>query len=123
MIREIYGSAAPTKSGNNELQDTSQKLDAALEELFTREKFYEEKRTAAAIAEHDYKLKRAIERKKASGTIQDKEAAAEIACEIESHRRFIADAESDIAKEKLLDVRAAVSARQSILNAETRRPI
>jgi len=108
------------KDWTPELLDTSEKLEKALDEMASREAFYAEKRMDAAVSEHTYKVKRAVELHKAEGTIKDKEAAAEIACELESLKRLTADAESDIAKEKLLDVRAAVSARQSILNAETR---
>lgn len=103
-----------------ELIDTTQKLEKALDELSTRENFYAEKRMKAAESEYAHKLKRAVEIKKANGTIKDKEAIAEINCAVEYLTRLLADAESDIAKEKLLDVRTAVSARQSILNAETR---
>jgi len=113
-----------SRSDNTEpLLDKEQQLDAALEELFTREKFYEEKRTAAAIAEYDYRIKKAVSYKVADGAVELRKMLADEMSAAEMKARFIADAESDIAKEKLLDVRAAVSARQSILNAETRRPI
>ncbi len=105
------------------LIDTSQKLEKALDELFARESFYEEKRTAAAIAEYDYRIKKAVSYKVADGAVELRKMLADEMSAAEMKARFIADAESDIAKEKLLDVRAAVSARQSILNAETRRPI
>lgn len=106
-----------------EIINTEQKLDKALDELFAREAHFEAKRTAAAIAEHTYRIKRAVEFKKAEGSVDLRKAISEIEADEEMRLRFIADAESDIAKEKLLDVRTAVSARQSILNAETRRPI
>ena len=111
------------KSDNGALLDIEQKLESAIEAMLEREAFYAEKRMAAAENEHRYKLKRALETKKAEGTIKDKEMSAEIACETESLKRLLADAENDIAKEKLLDARTVVSARQSILNAETRRTI
>lgn len=106
---------------SREILDTTQKLEKALNLLLERENFYAEKRIAAAEAEHSYKVKRAIETKKADGTIKDKEMSAEIACEIALLQRLMADAESDIAREKLLDIRTVISARQSILTAETKR--
>ncbi len=117
QVNEIYNTSVEV------LRDTEQKLEKALEAMFEREQFYTERRIAAAEAEHRYKIKRAVETKKADGTIKDKEMTAEIACDVELLERVLTDAQSDIAKEKLLDVRTAVSARQSILNAETKRSV
>lgn len=107
----------------HELLDTTEKVDRAIEEMFARETLYAEKRLAAGVAEYDHKQARAIAYRLAEGTIELRKMAADENCAEEMKARFIAEAESDIAKEKLLDVRAALSARQSILNAETKRNI
>lgn len=107
----------------SELLDTAQKLEKAIEEMFAREEVYAEKRLAAGEAEYDHKQARAIAYRVAEGTIESRKMEADENCAEEMKARFTAEAESEIAKEKLLDVRAALSARQSILNAETKRMI
>jgi len=108
---------------DGELLDTAQKVDRAIELLWSRETLYAEKRLAAGEAEYNHKIKRAIKFKSTTGTVKEREMLADEMAADEMKARFIAEAESDIAKEKLLDVRAALSARQSILNAETRRNV
>ena len=104
----------------SELINNAEQLDKALDALYDREKFYEDARKQAAIATYDHKIKRAVAFKSTTGTVKEREMLADEIASTEMRARFIAEAASDIAKEKLLDVRTAISARQSILNAETR---
>ena len=99
------------------------KINKAIEELFKREQFYQEKRMAYAEAEYDYRVGYATEYGKASGTIESKKNTAmeKVAKKLEA--REVAEAESDIAYQLLQDCRQVLSARQSLLKTSLERGV
>jgi len=94
-------------------------IEKALRELSEREKTCEILVSESAQAEHDYKIKFAQEILKAEGTEAVKKAHATINSATEFLNYLKKDAEYKFAREKLNDIRTAVSARQSILSAQT----
>ena len=99
------------------------KINKAIEELFKREQFYQEKRMAYAEAEYDYRVGYAVAFGKAEGTAEGRkqEAMEKVAKKLEA--REVAEAESDIAYQLLQDCRQVLSARQSLLKTSLERGV
>lgn len=95
-------------------------IEKAITELHLREKAYVEACQEYAVAETEYKRMRAMKYLNADGTIADRNAQADLEC-WEYHKRKIA-AETTVALTKTLleDCRQVLSARQSILSAQSK---
>ena len=90
------------------------KIEKTIEELFRREQEFEEATLSAPEAEHRYKVDKAVAYLGGEGSIEARKAKAEEICS-ESFLEYLkADARAKIAKEKLEDARAVLSARQSL---------
>lgn len=98
----------------------AEKIQNVIELLFERENDFEAAARDYADKEAAYRLKKASEFLIAEGTVAEREAVAAKKA-WEAHKQKLAsEAVLSIAKEKLLDARAALSARQSILSAESK---
>jgi hypothetical protein len=98
----------------------AQLIEKAIIHLHERGDLYRQALMAKAEAEHAYKLARSEAFLKAEGTIKDKEALADLAVK-DLHLKYLtADATAAFAKGSLEDCRAVISARQSILSAESK---
>lgn len=95
-------------------------IEKAIAELFVREKAYVDAVHEQYEAEHVYKQKRAEVYLKADGTIADRNAQADLECDGEYKRKAKADAMLALTKLLLEDCRNVISARQSILSAQTK---
>jgi hypothetical protein len=96
-------------------------LEKSIEALWEREKAYEEALIDAAEKEYAYRMKYAAEFKLSQGSNADaRKQDATIATGVELQLRLKADAIAAFTKEALLDARAALSARQSILSAKSK---
>src|SRR5690348_1301026 len=98
------------------MANNADKIEQAITEMFTRESDYEKACREAAEAEGAYKLAKARAFLSATGTVDARKAKADIECETLMNASLIADATEKFTKQKLDDVRAAISARQSILS-------
>lgn len=106
--------------GDNEVQDKEQKLETALNHLFTVEKEYGNALTDFAEAESEYRVQQAREYLKADGTEKARHNTS-----IDKVERFLRERDSkeavrDFTREKLKDAQLVVSARQSLLYADVR---
>ena len=90
------------------------KLEKTIEELFRREQEFEAATIDAVEKEHRYKVDKAVAYLGANGSIEARKAIAEEICSDAYLDHLKADARAVIAKEKLNDVRAVISARQTI---------
>lgn len=98
-----------------------ERLERLLKEMHNRETFYETALLEAAEAEHAYRIGFAKEFNTRSGGAElRKQEAMEAVDELLSARE-VKRATADIAKEKLLDARQALSARQSLLKVDLER--
>lgn len=125
-MRESEGEVSRTKGTGDmteSILDNSQKIERLLDELLHREQFYKEKRLRAAEAEHAYRIALAKAFVEAMGSAELRKQTAYLEASQELQDREIANAESEIAYQKLQDVRAALIARQTLAKAERERPI
>lgn len=97
------------------------KINRAIEELFKREQFYQEKRMAYAEAEYDYRVGYAVAFGKAEGTAEGRKQEAMEKVAEKLRARELSEAESDIAYQLLQDCRQVLSARQSLLKTSLER--
>lgn len=95
-------------------------LEKALALMADREAAFEEAIKEYFDAESDYRVQKARAYLEADGSIQAREAQAIIAAEKYLRERNRMEAVKEFTKEKLKDVQAAVSARQSLLTASRR---
>jgi hypothetical protein len=98
----------------------AQLIEKAIIHLHERGQLYKEAMMAKAEAEHAYKTARSAAFLKAEGTIKDKDALAELAVKDLLLTHLTAEATAAFAKASLDDCRAVISARQSILSAESK---
>lgn len=96
------------------------KLEKALTLLADREDAFETACLVAADTETEYRIRFAVEFRKASGGAELRKQEAFVAVEKELDARNKAEAIKEFTKEKLRDCQSAVSARQSLLNANLR---
>lgn len=90
------------------------KLEKTIEALWEREKEFEAATLALPEAEHRYKVAEKVEYLKAEGSIPQREAIAKEKVSDLYIDYLKADARATIAKAKLEDARAVLSARQTI---------
>lgn len=95
-------------------------IEKAIAELFVREKAYEKAVDEQWQAEHAYKKKRAEVYLRADGTIADRNSQADLECDEEYKRKVKGDAILALTKVLLEDCRNVISARQSILSAQSK---
>lgn len=95
-------------------------IEKAISELFVREKSYVEACKEMAVAESDYRRKRAMKYLNADGTVADRNAQADLECWEEHKRKLAAEATVALTKALLEDCRQVLSARQSILSAQSK---
>lgn len=95
-------------------------IEKAIAELYVRERAYMEACNEAALADAEYRRKRALKYLNADGTIADRNAQADLDCYEEHKRKIAADATQALTKALLDDCRAVISARQSILSAQAK---
>lgn len=95
-------------------------IEKAISELFVREKAYVEACKELAVAEADYRRKRAMTYLNADGTVADRNAQADLECWEEHKRKLAAEATVALTKALLEDCRGVLSARQSILSAQAK---
>lgn len=95
-------------------------IEKTIAELFVREKAYEESVTAYAEAEANYKEARADVFLKADGTVAERNASADTVCAELYRAKVQAEAIMSLTKLKLEDCRNVLSARQSMLSAQTK---
>lgn len=98
----------------------AEQIEKAIAELYVREKAYVEACQEFAIAEAEYKRKRAMKYLNADGTIADRNAQADLDCWDEHKRKLAAEATVALTKALLEDCRQVLSARQSILSAQAK---
>lgn len=96
------------------------KIEKAIEELARRENDFAAAAAAFAEAEAAYRLAKASAFLLAEGTVAEREAVASKQVWNQHKTKLGAEATLAIMKEKLLDCRQVVSARQSILSAEAK---
>ena len=92
-------------------------IEKAIAELYVREKAYVEACRELALADAEYRRKRAMKYLNADGTVADRNAQADLDCWEEQKRKIAAEATQALTKAMLDDCRAVISARQSILSA------
>jgi hypothetical protein len=102
------------------MQDNINNIEKTILELHKREKAYSEAVAAMVEAETEYRRKRAMIYLNADGTIADRNAQADIECWEEHKRKIGAEATLALTKALLEDARAVLSARQSILSAQSK---
>lgn len=90
-----------------------------IEKMFAREETLKEALFAEADAEHTYKVEFAKRFLAGEGTIDAKKHQATLDTETFMLNRLKATAKREFAAEALRDARQALSARQSILKADT----
>lgn len=89
-------------------------IEQTIRELWAREQEFENATLALPVAEHKYKVAEKVEYLKAEGSIPQREAVAKEKVS-ELYLEYLqADARATIAKAKLEDARAVLSARQSL---------
>lgn len=104
----------------HESLDLEQKLEKALDTLAARETDFETACKDFADAESTYRIKLAKAFLEADGSMELRKHTAIVQVETELRERDKCEAVKEFTKEKLRDVQAAVSARQSILSASVR---
>lgn len=98
-----------------------QQIEDTITRLYHAQVAYREALAAAAQAEAEYKKTKAvIYMSLVEGTIKDKEAKADEDCHDLYLAKLQADATAVFCKQVLENLRAVISARQSILSAEAR---
>lgn len=100
------------------LSNEKAKLEKVLSEMAARETAMQDAAVEAASAEHEYRLAKARAYLNASGDQKAREAQAVIATEKELLARNLAEYGYEVAREKVRDVRQAVSARQTLASNE-----
>lgn len=95
-------------------------IQRAIEEMARRENDYAAAATDYANKEAAYRLAKASAFLLAEGTVEQRKLIADKQCWEAMKEKLAAEAVLSIMKEKLQDVRAVLSARQSILSAETK---
>lgn len=98
----------------------TEQIEKTITELFVRERAYVEACEEYAIAEAEYKRKRAMKYLHADGTIADRNAQADLECWEEHKRKIAAETTVALTKALLEDCRQVLSARQSILSAQAK---
>lgn len=99
------------------MNDLNSNLEKAIRELSVREGEYAKAVENAACIDADYRIAKALAFLRADGTDKTREYEAVVKCGELLKERDAAIAYRDLMREKLIDVRAALSARQSILSA------
>lgn len=116
--------AQPTHTGEpvKPALDREQQLEAAIEHMMDCEATYETAARAAGSAESDYRIKfsDAMLNENNLGTEKIKNAWALKKVEQELRLRDSTKKEEEIAKQKLDDAQTAVTARQTLLGANTK---
>lgn len=102
------------------MNNQSDLIEKAIVELHVREKAYVEACEEYAIAEAEYKRKRAMKYLNADGTVADRNAQADLECWEEHKRKIAAETTVALTKALLEDCRQVLSARQSILSAQAK---
>lgn len=102
------------------MRDQMQLIEKAVRELYRREKQYAISCREMAEAEAEYRQKRAVLYRDANGTIADRNAQADLGCIEEYKRKIHAETSQALSKALLDDCRVVISARQSILSAQSR---
>ena len=115
MLRDVYGSAAPFKSSQTNMDEIAN-LENALSTITERETAFETALQDDANAEHLYKTEKAKAFLAADGTEKAREAKAVV-----ESSKYLLDhlkkkAIKEFVREKLKDAQEAQSARQSILS-------
>jgi hypothetical protein len=95
-------------------------IEQAISELFKREKAYTAAVHEYTEAEHLYKEARAHAYLAADGTVADRNAIADLECIKEYQCKIKAEATLAMTKVLLEDCRNVLSARQSILSAQSK---
>lgn len=98
----------------------AQLIEQAIIHLHERGKNYRQALMELATAEYNYKTAKSEAYLKADGTIKDKEAIAEQQVKDLYLTYLTAEAEATFTKASLDDCRTVISARQSILSAESK---
>lgn len=101
----------------------SAKIEKAIETLAQRENDYEAACKEYAEAEHAYRMAKASAFLTADGTVEHRKFTADKQCWNQMKTKLAAEAVMSITKERLLDCRQVISARQSILSAESRNQL
>lgn len=102
------------------IEDKEQKLEAELDRMADREEAYETACVDAAKAESEYRIRMAEEFLKASGAVEQRKQEAIVAVQHLLRERDRTEAIREFTREKLKDVQQAVSARQTLVSADTR---
>lgn len=102
------------------MQDNIQNIEKVILELHKREKAYTDAVASMVEAETAYRRKRAMIYLNADGTVADRNAQADIECWEEHRMKIAAEATLALTKALLEDARAVLSARQSILSAQSK---
>lgn len=100
--------------------DKDEQLEAALDAVAAIESDFEKALIDYASAETNYRVRKSEEYLKAEGTEKAREATAVIAVKQLLEERNRAEAVKDFLKVKIKDRQDAVSARQTLLNADLR---
>jgi len=100
--------------------EQADKIEKAIEELVRRENAFSEAAKEYAEAEGDYRQAKASAYLLAEGSIPERESRATIKAWPEHKRKLAAEATLAIMKAKLDDCKQVISARQSILSAESK---
>ena len=95
-------------------------IEKAIGELHTRETAFETACKDFAEADHAYRIAKATAFLNADGAVEARKMIADVKCSAEMQKKKTAEAVRDFTKAKLDDVRAVLSARQSILSAESK---
>lgn len=95
-------------------------LEKAISAVADRERAYKAALERDAEAEYQFKIKQAQELLKAEGTEAVKKSIALVACASEYKEHLSATANKDFTKVALIDAQSAMSARQSLLTAESK---
>lgn len=99
-------------------RSTQSQIEDVLSELWRREQAYEKAVLEYAEAHYEFKLKYAVEYRKANGTIDDRKNTALEMCAKEFKRDLQTEAVMAFTKESLKDSQMSLSARQSLLKAD-----
>lgn len=100
--------------------EQADKIEKAIAELAKREKAFEEAQNEFAAAEFEYRQSKAVEFLSAEGTDKAREAISIQKSAGKMERKIKAEAKVHILKTLVEDCRQVLSARQSILSAESR---
>lgn len=98
----------------------AKQIEEIITELKTCEKAYTDACLELAEAEAIYKHKKSLKYLQADGTIADRNAQADIECWDEHKRKLTAEAVLALTKAAMENCRNILSARQSILSAQSK---